>query len=313
MASLSIRIVILASQSDLPSGLLHIKRSTSIVSFTASCATGCRCGAGWSGCVVRRGNIQVRTRIPAGLRPECVRGRRHELRSGLRCPAPQESGLWRRGPRRLGPAHRELVADMRIQCRQWSARRLRKVPPMLETRSDCARVPTAAWKTAAPTTSHSPVGGLTRNDEPAGGYLVKALPQPAVVHRPPADRLRRRLACLDQGLGRSRQGTGPRLHFRHGRAVSMAGPYGPPASPVVHKYLNNQSLVSNQGLDSANPDSYHCCCFYSFGEVEEEVVREPRRPGSGPAMRSRSRKRRGPIPARFREGEAGTAGPVRNA
>ena len=35
----------------------------------------------------------------------------------------------------------------------------------------------------------------------------------------------------------------------------MAGPYGPPASDVVHKYLQNQSLVPNQGLDSADPDS----------------------------------------------------------
>ena len=35
----------------------------------------------------------------------------------------------------------------------------------------------------------------------------------------------------------------------------MAAPYGPPASDVVHKYLNKQSLVPNQGLDSADPDS----------------------------------------------------------
>ena len=35
----------------------------------------------------------------------------------------------------------------------------------------------------------------------------------------------------------------------------MASPYGPPASDVFHKYLNNQSLVPNQGLDSADPDS----------------------------------------------------------
>ena len=40
-----------------------------------------------------------------------------------------------------------------------------------------------------------------------------------------------------------------------GRAVSMAGPYGPRASHVVHKYLNNQSLVPKQDLDSADPDS----------------------------------------------------------
>ena len=35
----------------------------------------------------------------------------------------------------------------------------------------------------------------------------------------------------------------------------MAGPYGPRVSDVVHKYLNNQPLVPNQGLDSADPDS----------------------------------------------------------
>ena len=35
----------------------------------------------------------------------------------------------------------------------------------------------------------------------------------------------------------------------------MAGPYGPVASDVVHKYPQNQSLVPNQGLDSADPDS----------------------------------------------------------
>ena len=37
------------------------------------------------------------------------------------------------------------------------------MPPLLETRSDCARVPT---------TSHSPGGGLTRNDEPEGRVPV---------------------------------------------------------------------------------------------------------------------------------------------
>ena len=46
------------------------------------------------------------------------------------------------------------------------------VPPLLETRSDCAQVPTAAWKPAAPTTSHSPGGGLTGNDDPAGWVQV---------------------------------------------------------------------------------------------------------------------------------------------
>ena len=80
----------------------------------------------------------------------------------------------------------------------------------------------------------------------------------------------------------------------------MAGPYVPPASPVVHKYPNNQSLVPNQGLDSADPDSYHCCCFHSLGEVEEEVVREPHLPESGPAMRSGSPEEEGRNPERFR-------------
>ena len=51
-------------------------------------------------------------------------------------------------------------------------RRLWKVPPLLETRSDCTRVPTAAWKPAAPTSSHSPGGGLTRKDDPAGRVRV---------------------------------------------------------------------------------------------------------------------------------------------
>ena len=62
------------------------------------------------------------------------------------------------------------------------------------------------------------------------------------------------------------QGTGPIVtawvtvftlgdSFSPSPRVSMASPYGPPASDVVHKYLNNQSLVPNQGLDSADPDS----------------------------------------------------------
>ncbi len=155
------------------------------------------------------------------------------------------------------------------------------------------------------------------------GYLVEAIPPP-VVHRPSANRLRSQLACLYQGPSRSGQGTGPIIaawvtvitlgihSSSDAGSLSIALPYSSPASPVVHKYLNNQSLVPNQGLDSADSDSYHCCCFHSFG-AEEEVVKEPHRPGSGPGMRSRSRKRRGPIQARFRGAEAGTAGPVRNA
>ena len=51
-------------------------------------------------------------------------------------------------------------------------RGLGNVPPPPETRSDRARVPTGTWKPAAPTTSHSPGRGLTRNDEPARRVLV---------------------------------------------------------------------------------------------------------------------------------------------
>ena len=63
------------------------------------------------------------------------------------------------------------------------------------------------------------------------------------------------------------QGTGPivaarasvfrhgQLLARQGRESSIALPYGPPASDVVHKCPNNQSLVPIQGLDSADPDS----------------------------------------------------------
>lgn len=111
----------------------------------------------------------------------------------------------------------------------------------------------------------------------------------------------RRPAGNPVGMSRSRtwstgQGTGPILatwvtvfplgdHYssKPGR-VSMASPYGPPASDAFHKHLNNQSLVPNQSLDSADPDSYHCCCFHSFGADEEEVVRGPHRPGSGPTV-----------------------------
>ena len=147
------------------------------------------------------------------------------------------------------------------------------MPSLPETRSDCARFPT---------TSHSPGGGLSRNDEPAGRFPVT---------------LSKRSLNLLRFTGLP--GTGwesgwqvsiedladpdwepPREYFSgKARRVSMAGPYGPVESEVFHKYLNNQSLVPNQGLDSADPDSYHCCCFHSFGAVEE-VVRGPRRPGS---------------------------------
>ena len=90
-------------------------------------------------------------------------GWRNQLRVWSRRPAVQEPGLRRYGPRRLGPTRRELAADTRIQWRQWNARQLWKAPPLPETRSDCARVPT---------TSHGPGGGLSRNDEPEGRVPV---------------------------------------------------------------------------------------------------------------------------------------------
>ena len=88
---------------------------------------------------------------------------RYQPRVWSRRPAAQEPGLRWYGPRCLGSTHRGFVADTRIRWRQWSARRLWKVLSLPETRSDCARVPT---------TSHSPGGGLTRNDEPAGRVPV---------------------------------------------------------------------------------------------------------------------------------------------
>ena len=106
-------------------------------------------------------------------------------------------------------------------------------------------------------------------------------------------------------------GPGDSFSGKLGR-ISIALPYVPPASDVVHKYLIINHLYRSRALTQPIPTRYHRCCFHSFGG-EEEVVRGPHRPGSGPAMRSRSRKRRGPIQARFRAGEAGTAGPVRNA
>ena len=99
------------------------------------------------------------------------------------------------------------------------------------------------------------------NLQRGSGYLVEPIPQPAVVHRPSDNRLGIRLACLDQGPGRSGQGTGPIIaawvtafgpgDSISGKAgpVSIALPYGPPTFDTVHKYLINQSLVPNQGLD----------------------------------------------------------------
>ena len=69
------------------------------------------------------------------------------------------------GSPRAGSRHANPMAAME-RGRLW------KVPPLPETRSNCARVPAAAWKPEAPTTSHSPSGGLTGNDEPAGWVPV---------------------------------------------------------------------------------------------------------------------------------------------
>ena len=102
-----------------------------------------------------------------------------------------------------------------------------------------------------------------------GGFRLPCQTAPSTCGGSPAFR---RPAGNAVGMSRSRtwptgQGTGPivaawvtvftlgdSFSGKSGR-VSMAGPYGPPASDVVHKYLNNQSLVPNQGLDSADPDS----------------------------------------------------------
>ena len=156
-------------------------------------------------------------------------GWRIQLRVWSRRPAAQEPGLRRYGPRHLGPTHRELVAATRIQWRQWNARRLWKVRPLLETRSDCARVST---------TSHSPGGGLTRNDEPAGQVLVTLSKRsfnllwftglPATGWESSWHVSIKAPANLDRALARSlRRGqpfSGRRLLFRQGRACFHGRP-----------------------------------------------------------------------------------------
>ena len=91
----------------------------------------------------------------------------------------------------------------------------------------------------------------------------------------------------------------------------MAGPYRPRASDVFHKYLNNQSFVPSQGLDSADLDSYHmlllpqlwsgggggCEGTSPSGIGTRHAVALPGRGGSG--------SRRATAPC-----EAGTAGPA---
>ena len=54
-------------------------------------------------------------------------------------------------------------------------------------------------------------------------------------------------------------------------------------------------LTRTRALTQPIPTRYHGCCFHSLGG-EEEVARGPRRPGSGPAMGSRSPKEEGADP-----------------
>ena len=60
-------------------------------------------------------DLRVRAGLPAGLRPDGVRGRRHELRSGRRCQSPREPGTGSRGARCFRPPHGALV-DTGIQA-----------------------------------------------------------------------------------------------------------------------------------------------------------------------------------------------------
>lgn len=140
--------------------------------------------------------------------------------------------------RRESSAYRVLVADMRIQWRQWSLRRLWRVTPLVETRSNCARVPTAAWKSAVSTTSHSPGGGLIRNDESAARFRLPCRTNPSTCCGSPAFR---QPAGNPVGMSRSRTwpirtghwpdhcglGNGlraGRLDFRQGRACFHCPP-----------------------------------------------------------------------------------------
>ena len=101
-----------------------------------------------------------------------------------------------------------------------------------------------------------------------GGFWLPSQSDPSTCCGLPAFRAPGiQLACLDQGPGRSGQGTGPIIgawvtafgpgNYYSGKAkpVSIALPYDPPSSPVVHKYIYNPLLIPNQGLDAAVPDS----------------------------------------------------------
>ena len=188
--------------------------------------------------------------------------------------------------------------------------------PPLETRSDCVRVSAAACKPAAPTTSHSPGGRLTRNDEPAGRVPVALSKRslnllwltglPATDWESGSHVSIKDLSDPDMALARDS------FSSKAGR-VSIALPYDPPPSEFFHKYLNNQSLVPNQGLDSAHPDSIPSLLnlqLWSGGGGRCEGTSPS---GIGTRHEVAFSEEEGPIQARFRGGRGGDSGPVRNA
>ena len=87
--------------------------------------------------------------------------------------------------------------------------------------------------------------------------------------------------------------------------------YGPPASGVIHKYPNNQSLVPIQGLDSTDPDSIGLLLlpqpWRGGGGCEGTSP-----PGIGTRMRSRSPEEEGagpgalPVAGRGQRGRSAT-------
>ena len=139
------------------------------------------------------------------------------------------------------------------------------------------------------------------------GHLFSALAPPSPCQIGRFEKRRR-----TGGLGRPSGAIAPPSPDRGGRLEKerAAGPYSPLASDAAHKYLDIQSLVPNQGLDSADPDSYHRCCFHSLGRGgggcegtspsgngTRHAVAFPARGGSGSRRVSSG-------------AEAGTAGPV---